>query len=84
MRHPGTKDSRPAAVHGYGWYDRDTGQIDLCRLATEATRDAAQALFATPPAWVMRDDIPSELPDASPTDLARLEARARRAFVHAR
>lgn len=79
MRHRGTKESKPGATHGYAWYDPDTGAVNLCHLATDATRSATT--FETPPAWILAADIPQQLPEADPLDLARLEARARRAFV---
>ncbi|MEM6290717.1 MAG: hypothetical protein AAGA54_05605 [Myxococcota bacterium] len=83
MRHPGTKPSKPAGVHGYGWYDAETGRIDRARLAREATRQNPPPAYAEPPAWLDAADIPERIEGASPLDLARVEARARRAFVHA-
>ncbi len=80
MRHRGTKDSKPTAQHGYGWYDPDTGAIDRSLLAAEATR--SEVVYEVPPSWLLQADIPARLPGATPVDLARLEARARRAFVH--
>ncbi len=83
MRHRGTKASQPGEVHGYDWYDPDTGVVDRCRLAAQATRLQPQPTFAAPPAWMADADVPEVLNDATSLDLARLEARARRAFVHA-
>ncbi|MGH1346575.1 MAG: hypothetical protein ACRBN8_33730 [Nannocystales bacterium] len=83
MKHRGTKASQPAAVHGYDWYEAESGVIDLCRLASEATRARPAPSFSAPPAWLANADVPAHLPDATSLDLARLEARARRAFVHA-
>ncbi len=83
MRHRGTKASQPGAVHGYGWYDAESGAIDRCQLASEATRIHPAPAFETTPAWLLSVDVPASLPGASSLDLARLEARARRAFVHA-
>ncbi len=82
MRHPGTKASKPAGVHGYGWYDAETGRIDRVRLAREATRLSAPPDYDEAPAWLEAANVPEHLDGASPLDLARLEARARRAFVH--
>ncbi len=83
MKHRGTKASQPGAVHGYDWYDPESGTIDLCRLASQATRVDPAPSFAQPPHWLLAVDVPACVPDASSLDLARLEARARRAFVHA-
>lgn len=83
MRHRGTKASRRGAVHGYDWYDPESGAIDLCRLASQATRVQPAPTFCAPPDWLCAVDVPASLPGASSLDLARLEARARRAFVHA-
>ena len=83
MRHRGTKASAPGEVHGYDWYDPQTGAIDRCRLAAQATRARPQPAFARPPQWLEAAEIPESLPDATSLDLARLEACARRAFVHA-
>lgn len=83
MKHRGTKASPPAAVHGYDWYDPETGSIDRCRLAAQATRLQPQPHYETPPAWLEHADVPSSWAEATSLDLARLEAQARRAFVHA-
>lgn len=83
MRHRGTKASAPAEIHGYGWYDPETGCIDRCMLAAEATRLRPTPSFESPPAWLTEAEVPAVLPDATSLDLARIEARARRAFVHA-
>jgi len=83
MRHRGTKASAPGEVHGYDWYDPETGAIDRCSLAAQATRARPLPSFPQPPAWLDAADIPECMPDATSLDLARIEARARRAFVHA-
>ncbi|MBV1859875.1 MAG: hypothetical protein KUG77_15795 [Nannocystaceae bacterium] len=82
MRHRGTKASQPGAVHGYDWYDPESGAIDLCCLASQVTRVHPAPSFCAPPPWLSNVDVPASLPNASALDLARLEARARRAFVH--
>lgn len=79
MRHKGTKVSKARRFAGYRWYDHATGRIDTCRLAQDAMRDEQSPLPDEAPAWLA--DLPAALPDATPVDLARLEARARRAFV---
>ena len=83
MRHRGTKASAPGDVHGYDWYDPATGVIDRCSLAAQATRAQPPPGFDRPPAWIEAAEIPERLPNASSLDLARIEAHARRAFVHA-
>ncbi|MCR9163316.1 MAG: hypothetical protein ACE37F_34825 [Nannocystaceae bacterium] len=83
MRHRGTKASQPGDVHGYDWYDAATGAIDRCGLASQATRLEPRPRYDTPPVWLEDVDVPEALPGASSLDLARLDARARRAFVHA-
>ncbi len=83
MRHRGTKASAPGEVHGYDWYDADTGRIDRCRLAAQAMRQDPTPTLDRPPSWLDAAEIPEVLPEASALDLARLEARTRRAFVHA-
>ncbi len=83
MKHRGTKASPPGAVHGYDWYDPESGAVDLCRLASQATRVDPAPSFCSPPRWLCDVGIPASLPNATSLDLARLEARARRAFVHA-
>ncbi len=83
MRHRGTKASQPGEVHGYDWYDAEAGTIDLCELAAQVTRLQPRPTYATPPAWLMDANVPPSWPEATSLDLARLEARARRAFVHA-
>ena len=83
MRHRGTKASQAGAVHGYDWYDPESGAIDLCRLASQATRVHPAPSFSAPPGWLSHVDVPASMADATSLDLARLEARARRAFVHA-
>jgi hypothetical protein len=80
MRHRGTKASAPGEVHGYDWYDAETGAIDICTLASQATRQNPRPHFDEPPAWTA--EVPDRLPNATSLDLARLEARVRRAFVH--
>lgn len=82
MRHRGTKASQPGEVHGYDWYDAATGTIDLCELAAQATRLQPRPTYPTPPAWLADAEVPASWPEATSLDLARLEARARRAFVH--
>ena len=66
-------------VHGYRWYDWGTGAIDLCALAEDATRTDAQR-FSEPPSWL--SGVPESLPGAVPTDLAEIDATARRCYVH--
>lgn len=83
MKHRGTKASQPGEVHGYDWYDAESGAVDLCLLASQATRVQPAPSFSTPPLWLTNVDVPPSLPNATSLDLARLEARARRAFVHA-
>ncbi len=83
MRHRGTKASAPAAVHGYDWYDAQTGVVDRCRLAAQAMRTDPTPTLTEAPSWLDAAQIPGSLADATSLDLARLEARARRAFVHA-
>ena len=83
MRHRGTKASQPGAVHGYDWYDAESGAIDRCLLASQASRVDPAPSFSAPPRWLCAANVPSSLPDATALDLARIEARARRAFVHA-
>jgi len=83
MRHRGTKAPQPGAVHGYDWYDPESGVIDRCRLASQVTRVHPAPLFPAPPRWLSDVGIPTSMTDATSLDLARLEARARRAFVHA-
>lgn len=83
MRHRGTKASQPGAVHGYDWYDPESGVIDLCRLASQVTRVHPAPSFSAPPPWLSNVDVPASMTAATSLDLARLEARARRAFVHA-
>jgi len=84
MRHRGTKASHPAEVHGYRWYDPSSGAIDRCTLAAEVTRLRPPPTFETVPPWLESANVPMNLPEATSLDLARLEARARRAFVHAK
>lgn len=83
MRHKGTKASAPGEVHGYDWYDPTTGAIDRCILAAQATRARPLPRFERPPSWLDAAEVPEHLPGATSLDLARIEARARRAFVHA-
>lgn len=83
MRHRGTKASQPSKVDGYDWYNAESGAIDLCLLASEATRIHPAPSFSAPPLWLAKVDVPASFPNATSLDLARLEARARRAFVHA-
>jgi hypothetical protein len=83
MRHRGTKASQPGEVHGYDWFDAETGRIDHCRLAAQATRLQPRPTFEAAPPWLADADVPERWPEATSLDLARLEARARRAFVHA-
>lgn len=80
MRHHGTKSGTPAARHGYTWYDAETGAIDRCALAAEATRRDPLPTYEQVPAWLT--GIPACLPDATAVDLARLDATARRLFLH--
>lgn len=83
MRHRGTKASAPGEVHGYDWYDPSSGRIDQRILAAQATRESPPPRFETPPRWLDDANVPEVMPDATSVDLARIEARARRAFVHA-
>lgn len=80
MQHRGTKRSRLRGTHGYEWYDHRTGAINLCHLAADATRTDPPPKFAEPPDWIR--ELPSELRGAGPLDLAKLDAWARRLFVH--
>lgn len=82
MRHRGTKASQPGDVHGYDWYDAETGTIDRCRLAAQATRLQPPPTYTTAPAWLEDAEVPVSWPGATSLDLARLEARARRAFAY--
>lgn len=71
--------ARLRMVAGYSWYDWNTGAIDLLKLATSATRTEA-IKYAEVPEWM--PELPSSLPDAWPIHLARIDALARRAYVH--
>ena len=79
MRHPGTKRGKPRHVAGYRWYDWQTGRIDRVALARDAAFGLPVDVPAVVPPWL--EDFPTELPDAKPADLARLDAEARRACM---
>lgn len=63
-------------MHGYSWYDWDTGRVDLLALARDAVERLPIEVPEQVPAWL--DGFPTELPNAKPADLAKIDARARR------
>ena len=79
MRHRGTKRSKLGRVAGYAWYDRETGAVDLCLLAADATRDKVPPHYDVVPAWL--SEFPATLSNPTPSELARVDARARRAYL---
>ena len=79
MRHPGTKRGKPRRVAGYRWYDWETGQIDRVALARDAAFGLPVELTNDVPSWLA--EFPTELPNAKPSDLARIDAEARRACM---
>ena len=81
MRHPGTKKGKPRRVAGYRWYDWHSGRIDRIALARDAVFGLPIEAPTEVPPWL--EDFPTELPDAKPADLARLDAEARRACMFA-
>lgn len=81
VRHHGTKRGRPKRVAGYRWYDWDTGTIDRVLLAADAASGLPVTAPTDVPGWL--EHIPTTLPSATPAELARIDADARRACVEA-
>jgi len=76
MHHQGTKRTQPRRVHGYPWFDWDTGKVDR--------RVLAEHLIGKPqvgtPQWALDMELPDVIENARPTDLAKVDARAHRAW----
>lgn len=81
MRHPGTKRGKPKRVHGYRWYDWQSGAVDLLLLAEDAASGLPIEVPNSVPAWLA--EFPTNLANATTSQLARLDADARRACVEA-
>ncbi len=79
MRHPGTKVSKLRRVAGYDWYDWETGAVDRRLLAEDVARGLTDESYAEVPAWALT--LPATVPDATPTQLASLDASARNALL---
>jgi hypothetical protein len=66
-------------VHGYRWYDWQTGAVDLAALAEDAAAGLTNETYGDAPAWIAA--LPAVVPSATPTKLAALDAAARNAFL---
>lgn len=71
----------PRKVPGYHWYDWQTGEVDVAALATAILRrrDPSAAPLEEPPSWAAR--VPRRVVDARPTDLAKVDGEAVRAYA---
>ena len=66
-------DARREALAAYPWYDPQSGAIDHGELVKAVTRSERKP--ARMPEWFTRLEIPTSLPEASPTELYEI-ARA--------
>lgn len=81
MQHRGTKRGKPTKLHGYRWWNRETGAVDLLELARDACKGLPLPTPETIPAWL--EGFPTQLDQPKPADLARIDARARTAALRA-
>ncbi len=82
---PGHRPRRAIELpRSYAWYDRQTGAIDLLRLATDSMMDVEPKPELTePPPWIACLGLPRALPGALAVDLAKISGRACRAWIEA-
>ena len=63
-------------MHGYPWFDWETGRVDRCQLLAHLSGEPCEEA----PPWLLALEIPEVVENARPTDLAKIDAIAHRAW----